>query len=58
MTIETDTSDYAVGIRMTQPGTDEKPWPIAFHSRKLVQAELNYDIYDKELLAIVIAFKT
>jgi hypothetical protein len=29
---------------------------VAFYSRKLIQAELNYDIYDKELLAIVIAF--
>lgn len=45
-------------MRMTQPGTDGKPRPIAFHSRKLVEAELNYDIHDKELLAIVIAFKT
>lgn len=25
--------------------------------RKLIQAELNYDIHDKELLAIVVAFK-
>ena len=57
-TIETGTSDYAVGMRMTQPGTDGKPQPITFHSRKLVQAELNYNIHNKELLAIVIAFKT
>jgi transposase InsO family protein len=56
-TIETDASDYAVGMRLTQPGDDGKPQPIAFHSRKLVQAELNYDIHDKELLAIVVAFK-
>jgi len=27
--------------------------PIAFHSRKFSPAELNYDIYDKEMLAIV-----
>ena len=31
--------------------------PIAFHSRKLTPAEQNYDIHDKELLAIVDAFK-
>ena len=43
---------------MTQPGIDRKPQPIIFHSRKLVQAELNYNIHNKELLAIVIAFKT
>ena len=57
-TIETDASDYAIGMRMTQPGADGKPRAVAFHSRKLVQAELNYDIHDKELLAIVVAFKT
>ena len=55
--IETDVLDYTVDIRMTQPGTDGKPWLIAFHSRKLVQVELNYNIHNKELLAIVIAFK-
>jgi transposase InsO family protein len=56
-TIETDASDYAIGMRMTQPGPDGKPRTVAFHSRKLIQAELNYDIHDKELLAIVVAFK-
>ena len=57
-TIEMDASDYAVGMSMTQPGPDGKPRPVAFHLWKLVQAELNYDIHNKELLAIVIAFKT
>ncbi|KAJ8228025.1 hypothetical protein LV160_008960 [Aspergillus fumigatus] len=56
-TIETDASDYAIRMRMTQPGSDGRPRPVAFHSRKLIQAELNYDIHDKELLAIVVAFK-
>jgi transposase InsO family protein len=56
-TIETDASDYAIGARMTQPGPDGKPRPVAFYSRKLIQAELNYDIHDKELLAIVTAFR-
>jgi len=31
--------------------------PIAFHSRKFTPAEINYEIHDKELLAIVDAFK-
>jgi hypothetical protein len=56
-TLETDASDYAIRMRLTQPGDDGKPCPIAFYSRKLIQAELNYDIHDKELLAIVVAFK-
>jgi hypothetical protein len=55
-TIKTNASDYAIGARMTQPRLDRKPKPVAFYSRKLIQAKLNYDIHDKELLAIVIAF--
>jgi hypothetical protein len=31
--------------------------PIAYYSRKLSPTELNYDIHDKELLAIVVAFE-
>ena len=27
-------------------------------SRKIISAELNYDIYDKELFAIIIIFQT
>jgi hypothetical protein len=29
---------------------------FAFYSRKILLAELNYDIHDKEFLAIVAAF--
>ena len=31
--------------------------PVMLHSRGLTPAEQNYDVYDKELLAIVDAFK-
>jgi hypothetical protein len=44
-------------MRLTQPGDDGKLRLITFYLRKLIQAELNYDIHDKELLAIVVAFK-
>jgi hypothetical protein len=27
--------------------------PVCFYSRKLTQAEANYEVYDRELLAIV-----
>jgi hypothetical protein len=30
---------------------------VAYHSRKFKPAEINYDIHDKEMLAIVVAFK-
>ena len=54
-TLETDASDFAIGATITQPGTDGKPRPVAYYSRKLIDAELNYKIHDKELLAIVSA---
>jgi hypothetical protein len=56
-TLETDALDYVIGMRLMQLGDDGKLRLIAFYSRKLIQAELNYDIHNKELLAIVVAFK-
>ena len=50
--IETDASDLAIGGCLTQE-YDGKHHPIAYHSRKMSPAEQNYDIHDKELLAIV-----
>ena len=52
--LETDASDYAVGAVVSQrdPGSG-RLHPITFHSRKFNSAELNYEIYDKEMLAIV-----
>jgi hypothetical protein len=55
ITLETDASDFAIGACLSQPGDDGKLRPIAYHSRKLSPAELNYDIHDKELLAIIVA---
>ncbi|MBW0582549.1 hypothetical protein O181_122264 [Austropuccinia psidii MF-1] len=37
--------------------SDSGKHPIAFNSRKLIPAELNYEIHDKELLGIVWALK-
>ena len=39
-------------------GTNDKLHPIAFHSRKFSATKINYEIYDKELLAIVDSFQT
>jgi transposase InsO family protein len=55
--METDASDFALGARLTQPGSDGKYRPVGFWSRKMIPAELNYDVHDKELLAIVSAFQ-
>jgi len=55
--IETEASDFAIGAVLSQRDSEEKLHPVAFHSRKFSPAEINYEIHDKELLAIVDAFK-
>ena len=55
--LETDASDYAIGACILQRGPDGKLRPVAYYSRKMTGPELNYDIHDKELLAIVEALK-
>ena len=54
--MEADASDFALGSILSQQGDDEKLHLVAFHSRKFDAAEINYEIHDKELLAIVDSF--
>ena len=57
--VETHPSNYALGaILSTIDPSDNQVHPIAFHSRTFTSLELNYDIHDKELLAIFEAFKS
>jgi hypothetical protein len=51
--LETDASDEAIGGCLSQRGDDGLLHPIAYYSRKLTGAEANYDVHDKELLAII-----
>jgi hypothetical protein len=56
--LETDASDYAIAAILSQISpSDGDIHPVAFHSRSMQPAEVNYEIYDKELLAIFEAFK-
>jgi len=55
--IETDTSDFALEVVLSQKDGKNRLHPVAFHSRKFQPVEINYEIHDKELLAIVDAFK-
>ncbi|KAI7955667.1 hypothetical protein MJO29_007066 [Puccinia striiformis f. sp. tritici] len=56
--LECDCSDFALGAILSQIcKTDGELYPVAFLSRSLIKAERNYQIFDKELLAIVAAFK-
>jgi len=54
--VETNTSDYAIAAILLIY-IEKKVYPIAFHSRTLNSAELNYDVHNKELLAIYEAFR-
>jgi hypothetical protein len=55
--VETDASNFALGAILSQFGIDGLLHPVAFYSRKLTNAEINYQVYDKELLAIITAFE-
>lgn len=55
--METDASDFAIAGVLSQRSNDDLLHPIAFYCRKRKSAELNYDIYDKEMLTIVDWFK-
>lgn len=55
--LEIDTSDYVVAAILSQRGEDGELHPVAFLSKKMSPQECNYEIYDKEPLAIVRAFE-
>jgi hypothetical protein len=54
--LESDAFDFALGAILSQNGIDMRLHPIAFPSRKFTTVEINYENYDKELLAIVDSF--
>lgn len=55
--VEIDASDNVPAGVLSQYGNDGLLHPIAFFSRKHLPQEINYKIYDKELLAIIRAFE-
>ena len=56
--LETDASDYLTAAVLSQYDDEGVLRPIAFMSKKMLPTECNYEIFDKELLAIVNAFET
>jgi hypothetical protein len=55
--LEVNASDYVTDRTMSQIGDDSLLYPVAFFFKKHSTVECNYDIYDKELLAIIRALK-
>jgi len=56
--IEADSSDFASGAILSQRLPEEEKWhPVAFYSKSLSPVERNYEIHDKEMLAIICALE-
>jgi RNase H-like domain found in reverse transcriptase len=52
-----DSSDWRSGATLSFGRTWETAWPVAFDSMQLKEAENNYPVHEKELLAIIRALK-
>jgi len=56
--IEADSSDFASGAVLSQQLPGEEKWhPVAFYSKSLSLVEQNYEIHNKEMLAIIHALE-
>ena len=55
--MKTHTLDYTLAAIIFIVNEENKVYLVTFHSHTFTIAELNYDIHDKELLAIFEAFK-
>jgi hypothetical protein len=55
--VETDASDYVSAGVLFQYDDEGILHPVAFFSKKYSPVECNYEIYNKELMAIVYTFK-
>ena len=54
--VKTDILDFVLGVYLVQKYPDR--WHlVAYYSRKITPPELNYNIYNKELLGIVVVLK-
>jgi len=55
--LETDASDFALGAVLSQLCEDKRWHPVGFRSPKFAPANVNYDVHNKEMTAIVAAFR-
>jgi len=56
--VESDASDYVSSGVLSQYDNNGVLHPVAYFSKKMLPAECNYEIYDKELLAIIRCFES
>lgn len=57
MRVETNVSNFIIASILLQPDNQGRYYPVAFWSRKFINAEQNYGTLDQELLAIMESFK-
>jgi len=55
--IKTNASNKTIKTCLNQLKKNKRLYSIAYYSRKMTNPELNYNIYNKELLAIIEIFK-
>ena len=53
MKVEANISEYATEEMLSMKCEDEKWKPVAFISKSLNEAERNYEIHNREMLAII-----
>ena len=53
MRVEADASDFTMGGVLSMKCEDEKWRPVAYIFKSLNKTERNYEIHDKEMLAII-----
>ncbi len=51
--MEVDASTIAIGAVLNQKAEDGRTHPVAYYSESFTTTERNYNVYDRELLAIV-----
>ena len=56
--VEANSSDFVMGTMLSQQSPENQKWhPVAFYSKSLSAVEQNYEIHDKEMLAIMRALE-
>jgi len=56
--IKVDSSDFAIRAVLSQQSVMNGKWhPVAFYSKSLSSMKRNYEIHDKEMLAIICALE-